>query len=76
MTKPEKVTCRNPKETRAQNRKSGLTKHKWEAPLERGHAEAARAARHEERDPGAGARVAEGVGRLYVADGVAARAAR
>ena len=48
----------------------------WEAPLERGHAEAARAARHEERDPGAGARVAEGVGRLYVADGVAARAAR
>ena len=27
MTKPEKVACWNPKEKRAQNRKSGLTKH-------------------------------------------------
>ena len=27
MTKPGKVACRNPKETRAQNRKPGLTKH-------------------------------------------------
>ena len=29
MTKPEKVACWNPKEKRAQNRKSGLTKHTW-----------------------------------------------
>ena len=27
MTKPEKVSCENPKEIHAQNRKSGLTKH-------------------------------------------------
>lgn len=31
MTKPEKVARRNPKEICAQNRKSGLTKHKQEA---------------------------------------------
>lgn len=47
-----------------------------EAPLERGHPEAARAVRHEERDLRAGARVSEGVGRLYVADGMTPRAAR
>ena len=28
MARPEKVACRNPKEIRAQNRKSGLTKHR------------------------------------------------
>ena len=28
MTKPEKLSCTDPKEIHAQNRKSGLTKHK------------------------------------------------
>jgi hypothetical protein len=35
VTKPEKVSCANPKEIHAQNRKAGLTKH---APHGRGSA--------------------------------------
>ena len=42
MTKPEKAACRNPKEICAQNRKSGLTKHKWCKAYREGGAEALR----------------------------------